>query len=529
MVGAWVSWTGLTALVLLGLLVWSFHARHGYLMASPYPVGVDGYFYPIQVRSLLSEGRLHYPSAPLALWFMAPFAALENPVDGAKIAAALGSALMVLPAYLLGRRVGGSRATGLLAAVLVGTSAESFYLSAEFVKNGLGLTVAASFLCALAWAADATADATAGEHAAARRPRGPWLLAGTLLLATALTHKLALAVALLASAPLLWHLWHVDGVRPQWRRAGAVSGRAVAILALVLVAALIAVLSMPAVVPEAGDLALLGDLVAGPLDPSLPALARTGQRTLWFQYEVAIAGALALGVLVAIPLLRRWSALTGNRSPAESRARSLAVGLAAVGLLCAWPMADVSDPQGLGFRVRLLAFLPLAVCAAALVGEVARRLQALPRAALVLPFLLAFAWARPVATGEGVVVVHPATQAGIRALAGSIPDGDVVVVPERRLMFMVTWYTGRPAVLRPDSIAPERRWRLLPDWYRSDPLDRAVREARATRWGEKKMRPRDLHPRHRDALILVPEATWQVMLSSLPERLRKHYARWPTL
>ena len=58
--------------------------------------------------------------------------------------AALAGALLAVPVYFLGRRVaGGDRAVGVLAAVLVATSAESFYLSTEFVNNSLALTLAA--------------------------------------------------------------------------------------------------------------------------------------------------------------------------------------------------------------------------------------------------------------------------------------------------------------------------------------------------------------------------------------------------
>jgi hypothetical protein len=46
-----------------------------------------------------------------------------------------------VPAFAIGRRLGGV-AGGLAAAVVIATSGGSFYLSLEFVKNGVGVTMA---------------------------------------------------------------------------------------------------------------------------------------------------------------------------------------------------------------------------------------------------------------------------------------------------------------------------------------------------------------------------------------------------
>ena len=111
------------------------------LSDSPFPVGVDGYFYPVQLRSLLETGTLEYPAAPLAFWLMAPLAAVTDPITGAKLGAALFGALVALPAYGVGARLGRGRAAGLVAAALATTSAGSAFLTIEFVKNGIGLTM----------------------------------------------------------------------------------------------------------------------------------------------------------------------------------------------------------------------------------------------------------------------------------------------------------------------------------------------------------------------------------------------------
>src|SRR5690242_2837316 len=121
------------AIGLVGLVVWSAWARYRFLASSPYPMGVDGYFYPIQLRSILEHGHLQYPASPLAFYLMAPFAALTDPITGAKLGAAVGGALIALPAYAIGARIGGNRAAGVAAAVIATTSVGSWYLSVEFV------------------------------------------------------------------------------------------------------------------------------------------------------------------------------------------------------------------------------------------------------------------------------------------------------------------------------------------------------------------------------------------------------------
>ena len=55
---AWAATLGV-ALALAALVVYSFLERWEMLTSSPFPLGVDGYFYPIQLRALLEhEPRL---------------------------------------------------------------------------------------------------------------------------------------------------------------------------------------------------------------------------------------------------------------------------------------------------------------------------------------------------------------------------------------------------------------------------------------------------------------------------------------
>jgi hypothetical protein len=89
---SWLPKLGV-ALALAALVVWSFIQRWNVLSASPFPIGVDGYFYPVQLRSLLETGELQYPASPLAFWLLAPFAAATDPMTGAKLGAAVLGAM----------------------------------------------------------------------------------------------------------------------------------------------------------------------------------------------------------------------------------------------------------------------------------------------------------------------------------------------------------------------------------------------------------------------------------------------------
>src|SRR5215213_5014387 len=99
----------LVAVSLLLLTVHSTWVRYRFLSESPYPVGVDGYYYAVQMRSLLATGTLRFEGLPFAFWLMAPFAAAFGPIAGLKLAAALGCAAIAPGVYLVVRRVSLSR------------------------------------------------------------------------------------------------------------------------------------------------------------------------------------------------------------------------------------------------------------------------------------------------------------------------------------------------------------------------------------------------------------------------------------
>jgi hypothetical protein len=482
----------LAVLTLAGLSAWW---RWEFLAWSPYPLGVDGYYYPVQLRALLEDGSLHYPASPLAFWLMAPLAAWLGPVAGAKLGAAIGGALVAVPAFGLGRRLGGS-AAGLVAAALATTSAGSFYLTVEFVKQGLGVTVGLAALWAIVWALEA--------------PRtGRVVVAAAGLVAAVLTHKLAAGLVLALALPAVI----VEAVERQ--RAGRT--------VLAIGAAVVVIAALGAIFPERflgeRDAGLVGGMLAGEARWGLPALD-AGRRPLWIGHEALVAGVIGVvgaGLLVAG---RRWEAVRLEARPAE---RALAAAVVALGIAIAVPWLDVGDPQGLPFRLRLVAFVPAALGAAVVCGAALAIVMPWWRAAIGVAIAAAVAIAMPRSRNEGVVVAHPAMVAAVSALRGVVPAGDVVIVSERHIAFMVAWYTRDAVRLRPEPVPAERRWRLLPGAFIRAGLAAAIAAARAE---PSLVAPRGLHAGRADGLVVMPEATWAWVLERLPADERGYYEAW---
>jgi Dolichyl-phosphate-mannose-protein mannosyltransferase len=506
---------------LIALVAWSFWQRWQLLSASPFPLGVDGYFYAVELRSLLDHGTLRYPAAPLAFYLLAPFAAVTDPITGAKLGAALFCAAIALPAYGVGGRLGGGRGAGLVAAVIATTSVGSAYLTVEFVKNGIGLTLA---LTALWLALRAAEQHTRGRIGAA--------IAG--LVAAYATHKMAAALVLVVAVPAAVAVAASRGALRGRRLLYTIGG-------LMLLAGI--ALAIGAVFPgrflSARDASLIDGLVSTTPRWSAPAMTfPTGELTVG---RDALLGLLvAIGAIVARKVRRRRARPDPARSdPARpDPARPEAPWPAAAVAAAAWPILvlaiaiglpflGVTDPQGLGFRLRLAAFVPAALASAiaarAVLGRFVHRDYVLVALAVVLAIVR-----QPGTRLDGMTITHPALVAATQALNGHVPPDATLVVPERHIAFMVAWYTGAPIAIRPDDVPPARRFRLLPLHFigADSPLDRQLLAARAE---SSLAPPLGLHPRYPNGLVLVAEPTWRWILERSPPADRARLEAWPTI
>ena len=516
------------------LVVWSFAERWAMLIESPFPVGIDGYFYPIQLRALLEDHALAYPASPLAFWLMTPFAAATDPVVGAKLGAAVFGALGALPAYAVGARLGKSRGAGLIAAALVATSAGSAFLTFEFVKNGIGMTLALTAL----WL---------GLRALETRTTGRIVIAIASVIAAFLAHKMAAGIVVVVAVP---------AVMAEAAGRGTLRGRRLLYLLGGLGALAAAMLALGARYPErflsADQLALVQNAWTTQGDVSAPAL-RTGSFVLTMGYEAAIGGLLGwLALIVLQGSLRRFltkqtdptlvklreaGELLPVRSGSEAAAAWMIVLLA---IAISLPWLRVSDPQGIGMRIRIVAFVPMALCAAIVVRAVYlpigylvakcwhAHLLAVVREGVLALVALVIVLAMPHDRTAGRITAHPAMVAAVQDVTGRVPVGDTVIVPERHISFMVAWYARVPTRLRPEGVPREHRWRLMPLAFigSGSPLDAALDQARRE---PSIASPIGLHPRHRNGFVLVAEPTWEWILDRLPPKLRAYYASWPTI
>jgi hypothetical protein len=484
------------AVALTALVAGSFAERWLLLTASPFPLGVDGYFYPLQLRALLAHGHLAYPTSPVAFYLLAPFALATDPITGAKLGAAVYGAAVALPAYVLGARLGACRGAGVAAAVLATTSVGSTYLTVEFVKNGVGLTVALTALCGVLRATDA--------------PTRRRLAAAVIgLVAAWATHKMAAAIVLVIALPAAL------AAAPWPRRRLVIAAVTVAGLAL----------AVGAVFPQRflapGDAALLTSLGSATPHWTAPALALpTGDLALGHD---ALLG-LVLGVVaIAARCLRTRPA----NEPATTRpARAASWPILVVAIAVGLPFLAITDRQGLGFRLRLAAFVPTALTAAIVARELLGGYR--HRSTVLAALAVVLALVRRPTTDLDPIITHPALVTAAQALAGHVPPTTTLIIPERHLVFLIAWYTGAPTALRPDGIAADHRMRVLPLHFigAGSALDRALIAARA----EPSLRPPlGVHPRHPNGLVLVDEATWRWLLDRLPPGERAQFAAWPTI
>jgi hypothetical protein len=560
---SWAPRAGV-AVALAGLVAWSFVQRWSVLSASPFPLGVDGYFYPIQLRSLLESGELQYPASPLTFWLMLPFAAATDPITGAKLGAALFGALIALPAYAVGAQLGRDgedrgRGAGLVAATIATTSAGSMYLTIEFVKNGIGLTVALTALWLVLRAFEAP-----------RRGRVIAAIAG--IVAALLAHKMAAAIVIGIAVPAAIMEAHRRGSL-RWRKALPI-GVGLGIAAVLLVAGMI----MPQRFLSPADLALLDGLFTSDADWSLPVhrakltldhepvlcaivgllaaaaliIDARGKRgwlllvatILQVSGAIIVVGAAivrggaivgVIGVLAVVGgslLRRRASKIAGaslRNQPGAGRVTAAWCVLALAAII-ALPWLDTSSSQGLAMRMRIVAFVPLALAAAIVVRIVARYLARwLPQRSViggVVVLVLVAIQASGGSRTEGLIEAHPALVASAQAANGKLPPDGVAVVLERHIAYMLAWYARTPISMRPEPIAEERRYRVMPLNLIGvgSPLDAQLIEVRT-----RGLRVIGLHPLHPNGLVMVPEATWRDVLSRLPPGDRERFERWPTI
>lgn len=155
------------------------------LFAHPFALGMDGYYYVLQVDDLQTNGRLYFHTrTPLILYALAGLSHLVgDPILSIKLGSIVLHAALCLGIFAIVTSVTRSRRLGALGSAVAAASGAHFYMIAEYI-NQLGALV---FLTWLGWCV-----------VRARRTRNRmWLLASALCLgAASLSHRSAPAIAL---------------------------------------------------------------------------------------------------------------------------------------------------------------------------------------------------------------------------------------------------------------------------------------------------------------------------------------------
>jgi len=156
--------------------------------------GVDGPYYLIQVRGLLTSGELIYGDPPLAFILLTPFCLLTGDLMlGVKIGVSFLCALSTIPAFYLMKKIGKGSLSGFIAMLLFIFSAPHIRMMTDFMKNAIGICFLLAFLYYLHGLAFTDSN------------KKKLIPAAAFLILTGLTHILDFGVALLFLA--LYALW----------------------------------------------------------------------------------------------------------------------------------------------------------------------------------------------------------------------------------------------------------------------------------------------------------------------------------
>ncbi|HYE13438.1 MAG TPA: hypothetical protein VD968_03240, partial [Pyrinomonadaceae bacterium] len=389
------------------------------LLRYPAAVGLDGYYYVLQINALQQTGALHFPTgAPLVLYLMAGVGYLTGePVLAVKTTGLLLHFALGLGVLALLRSLTRSPWPGALGAAMVSASSLRLYMTAEFVSNLGGLT----FLVWAAWCA----------LRYFRLRRRAWAAAALVLLAGgALSHRSILPLA--ASLAL-------TSVFAQFFLAPA-RGRAARMVALLALAAL---WLSPAVLATQG----LFDL-----PPRLAGAISATPRPPFDRYALAEEIILLLAAPLCILLIAK------ARPGAPGAAEVVIVSLALFSLL--FTLNPFLNPQGgwvgLAGRARGLAYIQAALLVPGLLWLLWRRsrLLVLYAAAALVPLMLLSAAAPP---PRGISRDYLAERS---VLTETLPALRVDVAPNSIVVarhgdeFLVTALTGLPSQQTPPNDSP---------------------------------------------------------------------------
>lgn len=339
----------------LALVLAAGAGRDTYLLLRyPVAMGVDGYYYVLQVDSLRNLGHLLLPTrTPLTLYILLGFSYLTgDTVLGVKLGAVTLHALLCLGVFAVVKSLTRSAWSGVLGGALAAASGLHLYLVGEFVNNLGGATL----LIWCGWAA----------VRAARSRDLRWVGASALLLsAAAFSHRTALFLSssVAALSVLTWLLLNPHRSTRHRR------------LALIIAAV---IWGFPA-------------MAAAQSFFSLPGLGEREVTTIpgWPLDQTTLAEGFILLLAAPAILVSLWQ----SRVYESDRTIAIALGTVALASLVVTLNPFLSTNSGvLGFggRLRILAYVQVAILVPGLIWllSVTRRIFLVYTLALTLPLML---------------------------------------------------------------------------------------------------------------------------------------------
>ncbi|MBE7412842.1 MAG: hypothetical protein L6Q54_01495 [Leptospiraceae bacterium] len=117
-----------------------------FLTESKYAFGLDGYYYVVQVRSYIENGKFLIPDFSLVFYFFVFLSKFGNDIVFTnKLGISLILSFIAVPSYLLGKKIS-NRTGGIFLSVFIISNTLIFYFAIEYLKNLLGIMFMLFFL-----------------------------------------------------------------------------------------------------------------------------------------------------------------------------------------------------------------------------------------------------------------------------------------------------------------------------------------------------------------------------------------------
>ena len=348
-----------------------------------YPImyGIDGPYYLIQLRHLLSEGAIKYPDPPLTYYMLAPFYALSAIKDlGLKVAVAFYAGLTALTLFEAFKKYG--NLSGFSAALAFTFSPYTLRLSYDLIKNFVSLFFIALILYIFI---------------NVRNQRKAVIYASIVAAASALSHVLTFGVLALYSI-MLSAIYLFEKRR---RDAAVKAAAAAAITSILILAATLTI--VPQIVGY--DSEKLLSFIENPFNQGKARMTALG-----FSANILIGSAgIAYG-------------LTKRKSPEIAAAAGIML------ILVNLPFIG----EAWLFRFSLMSSILMPPIAALIVGEIGKTERGLAVVLLTGLMLSAFA---PAASAIKITLTMRDYKMLKDELVKKVPEGSMLVVPDVRLRY----------------------------------------------------------------------------------------------